>query len=91
MAYKFATMTGGVGDPNRPGIIVRLTVGAAWDADDPFVKARADLFSDEPPEVHSTRKTPVRAKVEQATAAPGEGRDVVPPKRGPGRPRKVRD
>jgi hypothetical protein len=94
MGIKFANMTGAVGDPTRPGIKVRLIDGSAWDADDPFVRARPDLFTDEPATVHSTRgKRPVRGpQVEQATAAPGELRDVVPSmKRGPGRPRKIRD
>lgn len=48
---------------------VRLASGDVWDATDPFVKARPDLFADEPPVVHSTEP-----QVERATAAPGEKR-----------------
>lgn len=59
---------------------LRVTKGQAWDANDPFVKARPDLFVDEPECVYRS--------VEQATAAPGEMRDV---KRGPGRTRKSDD
>lgn len=46
----------------------------AWDADDPVVKARPDLFNDEPSVVRGVRKAPVEDGVETATAAPGEKR-----------------
>jgi hypothetical protein len=46
---------------------IRLMPGDPWDASDPFVRARPDLFSDVPAMVH-------RTVVEQATAAPGERR-----------------
>lgn len=84
MAIVYANSTGGVGDPSRPGVVVRTVAGEPWDGDDPFVKARPDLFNVEPPFVRSTtvRKLP---PIEQATAAPGEVRAV---KRSPGRPRK---
>lgn len=44
----------------------------AWDADDPIVKARPDLFNDEPSIVRGTRKA--EGGVETTTAAPGEKR-----------------
>lgn len=54
------------------GGIHRLEEGIPWDADDPLVKHRPHLFTDEPTRV----MTSVRgmAVVEQATAAPGEKR-----------------
>lgn len=45
---------------------VRVVVDEAWDADDPVVKARPDLFTAAPSRVQTT--------VEQATQAPGEKR-----------------
>ena len=51
---------------------VTLHFDEPWDAKDPVVKARPDLFADEP--------TYVAATVEQATAAPGETR-ATPSKR----------
>lgn len=55
------------------GATVYLREGDAWQADDPLVKARPELFAEEPREA---RRNPV----EQATAAPGETRDVTRPK-----------
>lgn len=77
MAIVYANSTGGVGDPTRPGIVVRTVKGEPWDADDPFVKARPQLFDAEPPFIRTTvaRKAPTMA-VEQATAAPGETRNT---------------
>lgn len=46
----------------------------AWDADDPIVKARPDLFNDEPSVVRGVRKPPPEDGVETATAEPGEKR-----------------
>ena len=48
----------------------------AWDADDPVVKARPDLFNAEPSIVRGVRAPapPTEASVETATAAPGEKR-----------------
>jgi hypothetical protein len=72
---KFAITTTSVrfGD-----VIVRLAQDDPWHADDPFVKARPDLFADTPSRVfgvYGTRKaTP--AVIEQATAKPGEPRRV---------------
>lgn len=48
-----------------------LVVNDVWDADDPLVASRPDLFVDSPPKVH---KSVVDAPVETATAAPGEKR-----------------
>jgi hypothetical protein len=46
-----------------------------WDAGDPFVKARPDLFSTEPRKVNRT--VPAMGNVvESATAAPGEKRST---------------
>lgn len=51
---------------------VRLNPADTWNADDPFVKARPDLFSSDPLDVaHSTGFDPA---VERATKAPGERR-----------------
>lgn len=52
-------------------LTLRLTPGDPWDATDPFVKSRPDLFSDAPATVHRTFRP-----VEQATAAPGERRST---------------
>ena len=55
------------------GTIVRLVANEPWHADDPFVVARPELFTDTPPHLKGT--VPVRRRpVEQATAAPGERR-----------------
>jgi hypothetical protein len=51
---------------------LRLVTGQAWDADDPFVKSRPDLFASEPGVVCRSGPAPV----EQATAAPGERRNT---------------
>jgi hypothetical protein len=51
------------------GLAIRLVPGEPWDADDPFVRQRPDLFRDVPDLVHRTV-----APVEQATAGPGERR-----------------
>lgn len=50
------------------GMIVRLVEGQPWDADDPFVKARPQLFI--------FTDVPTRGTVEKATKVPGEKRDV---------------
>ncbi|MDP4688712.1 MAG: hypothetical protein NWS14_03205 [Pontimonas sp.] len=63
MAYKFANTTATVYDN---GMRLQLAVDDIWDASDPFVKSRPDLFNDQPVLVHAT--------IEQATAAPGETR-----------------
>lgn len=73
---------------------VQLEKGEAWDADDPFVKAHPDWFSDLPPVVRRTTTTSYTAEsadlaapkkiveepVEAATAAPGEKRAAKLPR-----------
>lgn len=54
------------------GILV--VAGEPWDASDPLVKERPDLFTDTPGAVRTTRTD--SGQVEQATAAPGERRNV---------------
>lgn len=65
---KYARATTSVG---HNGGLIRLTEGDAWYADDPFVKAHPTFFADIPPKVNSTE-----ARVETATAIPGEKRGV---------------
>lgn len=48
-----------------------------WDASDPLVKAHPTLFRGDPVKLNSSTRF-IRG-VEQATAAPGEGRNVKPP------------
>jgi hypothetical protein len=66
MALKFANCTTWVGEASQ------LIKDEAWDADDPIVQARPELFDDEPTVVRGVRKRP--EGVEEATAAPGEKR-----------------
>ena len=58
--FKYANTTGTVYEGGKR---LALSVDDIWEATDPFVKARPDLFNDAPTFVNST--------VEQATAAPG--------------------
>lgn len=64
---KFATCTTSV---RHAGSIIRIQEGDAWWADDPFVKAHANLFAAHPVRVFGERGR----GVESATAAPGEKR-----------------
>jgi hypothetical protein len=59
----FATQVNGVTIVVQPGQLV--------DSDDPILKGRAELFE---PFVPKVRQYPGQARVEQATAAPGEKR-----------------
>lgn len=68
----FATSSGSAAAPD--GGIVAFREGEPWAADDPFVTAHKDLFSDAPPGPSFPRRT--APAVEQATAAPGERRNV---------------
>ena len=68
IVYANTTCSTGTAD----GTVIRLIAGDAWAADDPLVLERPGLFSDEPL-VHRTRAAPV---VEQATASPGERRNI---------------
>ena len=56
------------------GLIVRLVEAEPWAADDPFVVARPELFSDEPQKVRRTAPAP--KPVEAATKAPGAKKAV---------------
>ncbi len=51
-----------------------VVAGEAWDASDPLVKERPDLFDAEPRAVRTTRTD--SGVVEQATARPGEKRST---------------
>lgn len=53
---------------------VRLNPGQSWDADDPFVKERPELFDIDPRRVSRTEIP------ETTTRAPGEVRDTPPRK-----------
>lgn len=70
-AHVVATATCVTADRN--GVRIRLQEGTVWDANDPFVLFRPDLFA---------RLDEERGGVEAASANPGE-------KRRPGRPRKT--
>lgn len=76
MAHVVAAANCTTADQN--GIRVRLSEGVVWDANDPFVIFRPDLFR---PLDSGDRQT---RYVEQATSAPGERRKA-------GRPRKITD
>ena len=73
MKLVYALTTGTVVDP-ATGLKVRLTELEPWDANDPFVKARPDLFSDTPKTVRRTRKA--ETQVETASKAPGAKKAV---------------
>ena len=55
------------------GLLLRLSEGEAWAANDPFVVARPELFSTEPTRI---RRTTAEVVIETATKTPGE-RKVV--------------
>lgn len=57
------------------GSRVRLDPRQSWAADDPFVKARPDLFDNDPRQVARTAEVP-----EATTRAPGEVRQTPPRK-----------
>lgn len=61
---------------NWKGTAVSLEQGAAWHADDPFVKARPEFFDVEPPVVHGTRTPPAKRPVEDASADPDKKRST---------------
>lgn len=56
------------------GVPYSLLAGQAWVADDPVVLAHPKLFTDLPTWVYT-----INGPVEQATAAPGEKRNVRRP------------
>lgn len=67
----FALSTCTTTDP-ATGLIIRLREGELWAADDPFVKARPDLFGAQPERIRRT--IPAQPVIEQASKAPGEKR-----------------
>lgn len=69
MAYVYANSTVSVTNPN--GVSFTLHRGEVWDADDPLVKHRPDLFSKVPVVARVSHGVGWRP-VETATAAPGE-------------------
>jgi hypothetical protein len=66
----YANSTCTTTDPNT-GLIVRLTEGEPWAADDPFVNARPGFFAESPLNIRRTAPP-----IEQASKAPGEKRPV---------------
>lgn len=58
---------------SHEGSSVLVTKGDVWDADDPFVKAHANLFTDTP-DPENVKRTVARDRIEQATQNPGETR-----------------
>lgn len=56
------------------GGVIHLSTRDVWAADDPFVQARPELFSDTPAVTVVRRTAAAPVVVEQATAAPGEKR-----------------
>jgi hypothetical protein len=56
------------------GLPIILTEGDTWAADDPVVRARPDLFTDDPSILRRS------SRVETATARPGEQRAVRIPR-----------
>lgn len=67
----FALSTCSTADP-ATGLIVRIVEGEPWAAQDPFVKARPDLFGAQPERIRRT--VPFQPVIEQASKAPGEKR-----------------
>ncbi len=75
-SFVFAGQSCSVVNP-ASGLKIRLSVGEAWAADDPFVLARPDLFLSVPFVVR--RSEPIRlsdSPVESAVAVPGVKRQV---------------
>jgi hypothetical protein len=76
MQVKYATANAII---NRPGGgAVRVRKGSHWPTDDPIVQAQPSLFSDDPRWglEYSVQPDGFDDPVEQATAAPGEKRNV---------------
>lgn len=55
---------------------VQVRAGELWDGDDPLVARYPDMFVEAPNVVRSTASENGYTEVEQATAAPGEKRNV---------------
>jgi hypothetical protein len=71
---RFVYATATCGTATADGIGIDLREGDCWAADDPLVLAHPGLFADTPPAPNFPRRTVLA--VEQATAAPGERRNV---------------
>jgi hypothetical protein len=69
----FALSTVSTTDP-ATGLIVRVSEGEPWAANDPFVKVKPELFGAAPERIRRT--VPFQPPVEQASKAPGEKRTV---------------
>jgi hypothetical protein len=75
MDVVYATQTCSVAMPHGGQMLV--SEGSHWPADDPLVQAHQDLFTEDPSAGLMYSQKPVEAvAVEQATAAPGERRQV---------------
>jgi hypothetical protein len=68
--FKFCSSSAIIG---WKGQTLHLRAGSVWDANDPFVAAHPNMFSDFP-DVLETSSGVLHRGVEQATAAPGEKR-----------------
>ena len=68
--YPTSSMSVGYG-----GGVIQLSPSDVWDADDPFVVARPELFGTDPAPTVVRRTRP--APVEQATANPGQARKTT--------------
>ena len=66
MKLVYARATCSTTDPNT-GLTVRLTESEPWAADDLFVKARPELFTEHPEKIRRTTPAPIEA----ATKTPG--------------------
>jgi hypothetical protein len=79
-ATVYSTLEAHVGVPGTD-YTVFLEVGQEWDARDPLVRARPDLFTTTPPDRTIRTSAPLSIPlVETATAEPGERRDLsLPP------------
>ena len=73
MKLVYAVATASVVDP-ATGLKIRLVELEPWDANDPFVKVRPELFSDATLNVRRT--VPASAPVETAAKAPGAKKAV---------------
>lgn len=77
MKVVYASVNAVVPSPHGHSLFVQA--GQHWPADDPLVRARPDLFSEDPRHGLSFSVPPDDPSVEQATAAPGERRNVSVP------------
>lgn len=64
--YVYVLSTGIIRAERGP---IVLHDGDVWDADDPFVIERPDLFSEDPPVVHNTRDIPTPKRESYAVTA----------------------